>query len=540
MRAERRCRVFSPPSGGMNKARPSIEGFYQMSRRILFNANVLTADPGNPRAEFIVIEGNRILFVGKDEEPGHWKGFGDEMIDCAGMTLIPGFIDAHCHFFAYAESLVSLRLSPAACVFSISDIQRLIRADCQKKIPGTWIRGKGYNEFYLSEKRHPSRWDLDSAAPLHPVKLTHRSGHAHVLNSLGLQKAGITTETGDPPDGLIERDLETGEPTGLVFGMGRYLTERIQPLGDKELERGVKLANDKLLSYGITSIQDASPANDLRRWSHFDYWIAEGILKPRISMMIGFEQFSRQWQGASNAGGDNLKLGGVKIIADQITGSLYPNQEELNEMVAAVNQAEIQTAIHAIEEPVIEAACNAIRHALKRHPRRDPRHRIEHCSICPPRLQKKLESNGVMVVTQPSFIYYSGDRYLATIPEESREHLYPIGSMYAGKLRIGFSSDFPIADPNPFVGIQAAVLRTSEHGAEVSGGEKIGIAEALSMYTLGAASANFEEGIKGSLAPGKFADIAALNEDPFAKDPKYMKDIRVMMTIIGGRIAWSS
>jgi predicted amidohydrolase YtcJ len=511
-----------------------------MSRMALFNAHVVAIDPATPKAEMIVVEGNRILFVGNNKDIGDWKQAGCEMIDCKGMTLIPGFIDAHCHLFAYAESLVSLKLSPDALVFSISDMQRLIHEDCQNKPPGTLIRGKGYNEFYLLEKRHPSRWDLDTIAPLHPVKLTHRSGHAHVLNSLALREAGISAETGDPPGGLIERDLETGEPTGLLFGMGRYLTERMAFLKDSELERGMKLANDKILSCGITSIQDASPANDLARWNRLDSWIMNGVLKPRISMMVGFERYSESGLFRCNACAENLKLGGVKIIADQITGSLHPDQKELNEMLDSINQAELQAAIHAIEEPVIEAACNAIEHALTLHPRQDHRHRIEHCSNCSPRLLRKLQKASVSIVTQPSFVYYSGDRYLATVAEEIRENLYPIGSMHRNGLRIGFSSDFPIVDPNPLVGIQAAVIRKSEGGADVSSRESIGLFDALSMYTMGAASANFEEGIKGSLTPGKLADIVALNENPFDKNPEDLTDIRAMMTIVGGRIVWSS
>jgi predicted amidohydrolase YtcJ len=511
-----------------------------MSRMALFNARVVTIDAANPQADMIIVEGSRILFVGKNKDTGDWKQAGCEMIDCKGMTLIPGFIDAHCHLFAYAESLVTLTLSPDALVFSVSDVQNLIRADCQNKPPGSWIRGKGYNEFYLLEKRHPSRLDLDAAAPLHPVKLTHRSGHAHVLNSLALREAGITAETGDPPGGLIDRDLETGEPTGLLFGMGRYLTERIPLLDDSELERGMKLANDKILSYGITSVQDASPANDLARWNRLASWIMNGVIQYRISMMIGFERCSESGLFLRSAGAETLQLGGVKIIADQIAGSLHPGQKELNEMLDFINQAELQAAIHAIEEPVIEAACNAVEYALTRHPRQDHRHRIEHCSNCSPRLLKKLQKAGVSIVTQPSFVYYSGDRYLATVAEEIRAHLYPIGSMHRNGLQIGFSSDFPIADPNPLVGIQAAVVRKSKGGADVSSSEKIGLFEALSMYTMGAAAANFEEGIKGSLTPGKLADIVALNENPFDKNPEDLKDIRAMMTIVGGRIVWSS
>jgi predicted amidohydrolase YtcJ len=503
----------------------------KMNRTILFNAHVITMNRAEPAAELVCIEGNRIVSVGGNNMLELLKLDGCSLIDCAGMTLFPGFIDAHCHIFAYAESLVSLNLSPESRVSSIHDIQRLIRSDCENKMPGTWIRGRGYNEFCLSGKRHPNRWDLDAAASSHPVKLTHRSGHAHVLNSLALKETGITAETGDPPGGLIERDLATGEPTGLIFGMGQYLAEKVPPLDDSELERGVKLANAKLLSHGITSVQDASFANDSSRRHRLESWNNQGVFNPRISIMTGLKEFSESGRWLADS-----RPCGVKIIADQITGSLNPAQTELNTYLDAIHDAGLQAAIHAVEEPVIEAACSAVEHAINRHPKIDHRHRIEHCSVCPPDLLNRFAGIGIFVVTQPAFIYYSGDRYLETVPGEKLEHLYPIGSMRNKHVQIAFSSDFPIADPNPLIGIQAAVTRKSKKGREVSPKERISISEALYMYTMGGASASFEEGIKGSLEPGKYADIVALSGNPITTDPDKLKDIRVLWTMIGGRV----
>ncbi len=512
-----------------------------MDTYILFNANIITMDPARPLADLIAIDGNQIVSVAEKESFNCFRKRGTRAIDCAGQTLLPGFIDAHCHVCAYVESLVSLNLSPDEGVDSITDIQRKIRGVCLKQQPGTWIRGKGYNEFYLAEQRHPNRRDLDAAAPLHPVKLSHRSGHAHVLNSLGLKNIGITRETGDPPEGMIDRDLASGELTGILYGMGGYLAQRIPPLEDAEMERGVVLADEALLSCGITSLQDATFHNDLRQWRRFEAWKKRGILHPRLSMMIGFESYKKSKKQEFSTGivESELKQRGVKIIVDRIRGSLHPDQKSLNEMIASIHDAGFQASIHAVEESVVEAACNAIEYALNGYPRGDHRHRIEHCSVCSQDLQRRLARLGIAVVTQPSFIYYSGDRYMKTVPADQLSNLYPIGSMLKNGLLVGAGSDFPIANANPFVGIHAAVTRMTESCECVMPEHKISLSDALNMYTSWAAAVNFEEGIKGSLSPGKMADLIVVSENPFEVDARKLKEIRVLLTMLGGRVVWS-
>ncbi len=228
---------------------------FPVSGLVLYNANVITMDPVFPKAGAIAVKDGIITDVTGDVDAAALKKRETKSIDCKGRTVIPGLIDAHCHLAGYAENLISIDLSPQGGVSSLVDVQNKIRALCADCPPGTWMRGKGYNEFYLAEKRHPNRHDLDIAAPLHPVKLTHRSGHAHVLNSLALQLVGISVESGDPPGGLIDRDLETGEPTGILYGMGGYLAKKIPSLSDDEIRQGIKRANKNLLSLGITSIQ---------------------------------------------------------------------------------------------------------------------------------------------------------------------------------------------------------------------------------------------------------------------------------------------
>lgn len=507
---------------------------------ILLNANALTMDPLSPQASWIAVRDGIIVEVARDGRFQYPAAEGALVIDCRGRTVLPGFIDAHGHVQAYAEQLVSLDLSPRGGIASMGELQDRLRQYAGRRAPGTWIRGKGYDEFSLAEGRHPTRWDLDTATSSHPVKLTHRSGHAHVLNSLALKQVGISAQTGDPDGGLIDRDLDTVEPTGILYGMGGFLANRIPALSETDITEGISLASQKLLSYGITSVQDASAYNDFARWRQFEYWKAQRLFIPRLTLMMGEKGFDARHDRFHTTCIDDtqLKAGGVKIIVHEVTGRLHPRREELNEQVLAIHKAGHQVIIHAVEEAAIESACDAIAYALRTYPDKDRRHRIEHGSLCPPHLADRLNDLGVAVVTQPPFIFYSGDRYLRAVPPEKQDYLYPLGTMLRKGLTIGASSDFPVVDPDPFIGLYSAVTRRSEKGHVIGKNEGITPMDALKMYTVSAATANFEENIKGSISPGKVADLVILSEDPLQVDVRSIKDIQIEMTIQGGKVVY--
>ena len=338
----------------------------------------------------------------------------------------------------------------------------------------------------------------------------------------------------------MHRDLESGLPTGLLFGMGGYLSGKVPGLEAVEMERGLKRANEKLLSYGITSVQDATSSNDSKQWERFESWKREGLFAPRLTMMLGLRAFADfdEKTYASRLPDADLKLGAVKIIAGRVTGSLEPSQDELNRIIASIHSAGFQAAIHAVEEPVVEACVDGLEGALRRDPAPAARHRIEHCSVCRPALLRNLADLGVMVATQPAFLHYEGDRYLETVPAADLENLYPIGAMVQSGVSVGFGSDFPIVDPNPMAGIGAAVTRQTGEGRRVPG-RRIDLYHALKMQTTGSAAVNFEEKIKGSISSGKMADFVLLNEDPFAVSADRIKDIRVVMTVLGGKIVYA-
>jgi predicted amidohydrolase YtcJ len=488
----------------------------------------------------MAIENEKFAAIGYGND---WKNLGNtdsRIIDCRGKTVLPGFIDAHLHLVSYAKSFVTLDLSPHSNVLSISDLQSTIRNYSLNRSPGQWILGKGYNQFYFTEKRHPNRRDLDSATPDHPVRLTHRSGHAHVLNSLALRLVGINKETGDPDGGLIERDLGTGQPTGLLYEMGDFLSERIPALAHAELEKGLQTANQELISLGITSIQDASSRNDIDQWKRFKTWKESGILHPRVSMMLGIQAFKKnnRQHHPPNLNQSQLRLSAIKIILDDTTGRLHPSQSELNAMVLEAHRAGLQIAIHALEKKAVNAACRAIQFALEKSPAKDHRHRIEHCSVCPPDLARKIASLGITVVTQPAFIYFHGERYLNTVSDEQLKHLYPIKTLLDHGIAVAAGSDCPVVPPDPLTGILAAIHRVSEKGDIVGAKEKIQSTAALQMFTLNAARATCEEAIKGTITPGKLADLVVLNADPTKLPPQEFKNLQVEMTIIGGAVVW--
>ena len=252
---------------------------------ILYNATVRTLDPRQPVAELVALEGGRIAFVGSAGDLPNIRGPHTRLVDCQGGCLLPGFQDAHLHLLALASRLVAVDCSPNAAA-SIAQIKSALAQRAATTPRGAWIRGWAYDDWALEERRHPNRWDLDEAAPLHPVRLVHRSGHGTVLNSRALEAVGIGSETPDPPDGVIERGGH-GEPTGLLLEMDAYLQGRIPRLAEHEMDNGLRMADALLLAHGVTLVQDATPSNDVERWGLLRRLKERGLPTPRVVLMPG-------------------------------------------------------------------------------------------------------------------------------------------------------------------------------------------------------------------------------------------------------------
>ncbi|MFH1032733.1 MAG: amidohydrolase [Chloroflexota bacterium] len=508
---------------------------------ILKNANVITLNPAQPTAELIAIKDGKILLVADNESLASVRGSKTKVIDCHGKTIIPGFNDAHCHVFSFVRKLLGIDLSPPL-VKSINEIRAIISRKAQNTPPGKWISGTDYTDFYLAEKRHPTLRDIDEVAPNHPVILSHRSLHTCVLNSKALALAGITRETSAPPGGVIERDAN-GEPTGVLFEMLGYIREKVMPpLSEAELNKGIALANEQYLSQGITSLGEATIVNSLKQWQKFRSFKEKDQLKCRVYFMPGIEALS-QFQEAGltfGSGNADLRLGSVKIAPNETTGKLHPSQPELNQMVLKAHRAGFQLAIHAVQPGTVEAAIVALEYAQSQFPQSGRRHRIEHCSVCPPHLLERLKRLKTVIATQPPFLYYSGERYLATLPPNQLQWIARFKSFFDAGLVVAGSSDSPIVPANPLVGIYAAITRQTESGQKLLPEESISASQALAMYTINGAYATFEERIKGSITPCKLADIVILSDDSTKVPPEQLKDIKVLTTIIGGKVVWET
>jgi predicted amidohydrolase YtcJ len=504
---------------------------------VLKNARVITMDAARPSANLVAVDGDTISCVGTGYELESLAGPGTRIIDCGGKAVLPGFNDAHLHLFSLVHKLLGIDLTPAS-VRSIADIKEKIHEKAQETSPGTWISGAGYDEFYLAEKRSPTRRDLDEVAPDHPVVLSHRSLHEAVLNSLALSLAGITIDTEEPPGARIERDPATGEPNGIVFGMLETIhRDAMPPITATEFDKGVGLANKLFLSQGITSLQDATVSNGLARWETVCDLVLNRRLRNRVTFMAGASHWRDfEKMGLKTGSGDNLmRLGPVKIMP-----GVPRDQAKLNEVVREVHQAGFQLAFHAVAESEVAVVTEALEYIAQYAPVKGRRHRIEHCSECPPHLLERLGKMGVVVVTQPPFIYASGERYLATVPQSQLPWLYRTRSLLESGMVVAGSSDAPVAPENPLLGIYAAVTRRAGSGQVLLPEERISLEQALALYTVNGAYASFEEDIKGSLSPGKLADMVVLSADPLSVEPERIKDIKVEMTIIGGEVVWEA
>lgn len=493
-----------------------------MTAQLFHNSRILTMDEHSSEAQAVAVQDGRIVVAGAAGELRDAVGAGAEDVDCAGGILIPAFIDAHCHLLSYASSLLAVDCTQAG---SVADIQNAIRGRAEATPAGGWIKATGYEETRLAEGRHPTARELDAATTEHPVRLSHSSGHARVLNSLAMRLAGIDGGTEEPTGGVIERDIETGEPNGVLIGMERVVDEAVPNLSYEELSEAVRQASGRMLSAGITCIQDATHTNGASEWALFERLMTDGSLLVDVVMMEGAEHIGEVPESALDG---RLIRGPVKVMLHELE-HMEPDASELDAMRQTVREAHAggrQVAIHAVGEHAIRAALDAIESALEERPRADHRHRIEHCGMLPEGAAERIARLGVTVVSQPSFVHARGDRYLRLLSNDQIGRMYAFRTLGDAGVPLAAGSDAPVTPPDPLGSIAAAASRSSASGASIGASEAVDRYTALRWWTAGAAHAAFEETDRGVLQPGAQADMALLPAGALEMRPDRLMALR--------------
>lgn len=525
---------------------------------VVRGGQILTLDRDNTVAQALAALHGRIVAVGSNQEVSDLIGPRTQVLDLAGETVIPGFHDAHCHILLFGLSLVEVNARPAT---TIAEVVAAVTGHVRKTPPGKWVRGGGYNENKLAERRHPTRHDLDPVSPHHPVWLVHISGHMGVANSRALELAGITRDTSDPEGGHIARD-EHGEPTGLLQETAQELVKRVlPPYTLEETKAALAAAGGRMAAEGITSAQDAWAGwiapEEFRAYQEA---VVEGLLPQRVWLMVDVERlrigdtrFDFAFGLHTGFGNERLCLGAIKIFNDgsligrtaamsqpyvdppDTKGFLVKSEETICEQVRLAHAGGWQVAMHAIGDRAVEVALDAIEAAMGPEARRY-RPRVEHCGVLRPDLIERIRRLGAVIVTQPRFIYELGDGFRAALGEERLRLTYPLASLRG--LPVAFSSDRPVVDGAPLRGIQAAVTQRTARGTPYMPQESISVEEALRWYTLGAAYSAFAEKELGSLEVGKWADLVVLAADPRQMKPERISEIQVLATVVGGEVIW--
>ena len=478
----------------------------------------------------LAIAGAKVLACGGREVMG-LRGPRTRVVDLGGGAVLPGFNDAHAHVVYYGLTRFAADLTGSR---GIDDVIERLRAHAATLKPDDWVQGMGYRTDELTERRQPHRTELDRATGDRPGFIDERGGHARVANTAALNAAGIVSDTPNPHGGRIGRDLN-GSPNGLLLESAMRLVADVQP--PPTLERrieGVLKAQDLLVSRGITSVGAAVNrgfADDLRA---YETLACDGRLRMRVNEFLSWEllEASSKLGVRAGFGGGMVRAGPIKVFVDGGAervatrgggGVWRTTPDELRELVGRATAAGLQVAAHAIGDAAIEAMCDAVEAAHGQH----MRHRVEHCTICPPDLQSRLAALGMVAVMQPMAARFGRVASTIFFPVRDRTYLAPHRGLMRARVPVAFSSDLPVAtDPNPWPGIRVAVED------QVNG---ISLGAALRAYTSAGAYTSFEDGVKGTLEPGMLADLQVYRGDPLAEEAEIdWETLRPRAVFLGG------
>jgi predicted amidohydrolase YtcJ len=528
---------------------------------IIRNAKIWTVDKTDPTAQAVAVLNGRIVAVGSNDEVEAWRGPRTRVVEAAGKLLLPGFNDSHVHFVDGGLSLDNVQLNDAA---SAAEFARRIGEQAKKTPRGEWVTSGDWDETKWTPAAMPTKDLIDPLTPDTPVFVSRYDGHMALANSVTLRLAGITALTPDPPGGVIVHDAQ-GNPTGALKDAAMdYVYKIAPPLSHDARMRAVKRALAHAASLGVTSVQHMNPEYaDIAVYSEL---LERGELTARIYAAPLIPGVDDQVKiGIRHAfGGPFLRIGALKAYADGSLGSStayffdpfsnQPNNHGLlsdemhpvslmQDRMMRADAAGLQICTHAIGDQGISIILDLYSEIVKAHGERDRRFRIEHAQHMAAKDFDRFAQLHVIASVQPYHAIDDGRWAEERIGHDRASRTYAFRTFLNHGVRLAFGTDWNVAPLNPMLGLYAAVTRATLDGKNPNGWfpeQKLTVAEAVEAYTMGSAYAEFQENDKGSITPGKLADMVLLSDDIFSIDPVKIRDVKVLTTWVGGKIVWDA
>jgi predicted amidohydrolase YtcJ len=530
----------------------------QVADVIFVNGKVWTVDKAKPSAEAVAVLAGRILAIGSGNEIGKFAGAQTRIVDLKGKLMLPGFIDNHTHFMSGGFQLQSVDLRYAK---SEAEFAALIKARAEK-YSTRWITGGDWDHDNWPGGNLPTKELIDRTTARTPVFVNRYDGHMALANSYALKLAGIDKNTPDPQGGTIVHDKKTGEPTGVLKDAAMNLVYRHVPdPGEAEMLEAAKLALAEARKFGVTSIQDVSSGHDVRVYQILR---DKGELTARFHCRIPLSQWGNFAAVGIKVpfGDDWVRVGSLKEFADGSLGSstalfFQPFTSDpgtrglamdvvldgrLEKWGMGADRAGLQLSIHAIGDSANSLLLDLFEKITKTNPRWDRRFRNEHAQHIAPKDFHRFATLGVIASVQPYHAIDDGRWAEKRIGHERCKTTYPFRTFLDSGVKMCFGSDWTVGPLSPILGIYAAVTRRTTDGANPNGWipeQKITVQEAIEAYSINCAYAAFEEGEKGSITPGKLADLVVLTDDILTIDPVRIEQVGVELTVVGGKIVYS-
>ncbi len=534
-----------------------------VAERIFLGDSVLTMEPSSPRAEGVAVGGGRILAVGPRNDVLALRGAGTEVTELGERALLPGFIDGHGHIAKVAASFGFANLAgpPVGAVTTMDELVAELRrfATEQGKQPGDWIVGRGYDNAFLAEGRHPTRDDLDRVSREHPIYLQHISGHLSVANSLALEMAGISAETDDPPGGVIRRREGSPEPNGVLeeAAMGPFGAGLIPPPSPEAEAAQLAAAQQLYASFGLTTAQEGA------MWPTEQAMLEAAANEGRLTLDIvgyAFWAQARQMLAGKAAGpyAGRFKLGGMKLMLDgspqgktawltkpyhvipegqpaDYCGYPAMPDDRAAGLCAMAYREGWQVIAHCNGDAAAAQYLQAIAAAEAGAPGSDRRPVMIHAQTVRDDQLDRMAELGILPSFFASHVYYWGDYHRdSVLGEERARRISPMRSARNRGLRLNLHNDSPVVPPDVMRLVWSAVERRTRTGRELGPEQALSVEEALQAVTIDAAYAHFEEDRKGSISAGKLADLVVLEADPGHAAAQDLAGIRVLETIKDG------